>query len=121
MKGLLKILATVLILSLTTESVANARHDNAILAALSSSKGIAAVVFAGALLNGAANFVWAFNWTRVGASNQTNAQVQEAGGLASAALSWVVAGVIPFYLYLYSEHVKRHELKNAVAGPTEME
>jgi hypothetical protein len=113
-----RLFCLVLMFSLTMNSEARA-HDSKILAALSGAKGIAAVTFTYAVLNGLAGWIWAYNWTRAGYTVEQTGRIQEGGGLAQSVVTWVFGGFIPLYLYLYLDHVKKHQARDAAAlrGP----
>lgn len=80
-------------------------HSNAMLNFLARPIGIAVVNLVYNVLNGAATFMWAYNWTRNGIPQALTSRIQEAGGLVSAGLSWSLSGFSLLYLYLYKRHV----------------
>lgn len=118
MIGTRKLIALALMLSLTLHFTVEARHGNKFLAAIGSAKGIAVIAFAYNMLNGCASWVWAYDWTRNNVTNvETKAQIQEAGGLTSAGLTWTLGSFVPLYGALYVAHMKRHQEQNAAEAP----
>jgi hypothetical protein len=91
---------------------------NRFLGALISPLGVALVSFVYQVLRGTATFVWAYDWTRNNyADDDAKLRIQEAGGLASAGLAWLLGGIIPLYCYLYSEYVSPVDNANLLPVP----
>ncbi len=66
--------------------------------------------------NGVGNFIGGFRWNkRAGATDEVNAQVQEAGWLLCSAISFVLTGAIPLWAYLYAlRHPPRAQFNGVV-------
>ena len=63
-------------------------------------KGAAIVGFVYSMLAGISNFLWSFDWTRVGASSEQNKRIQEIGGLTASAENFLV-GIFILWAYYY--------------------
>ena len=92
---------TVLIAFSASSTTLLAASDHAVIAALATPKGAAALTFTYAVLKGISTWIWAYDWTRNGASAEQNKRIQEAGGLSCAVESWLLAGIIPFLCWQY--------------------
>lgn len=72
----------------------------------SSPKGVAAVGFTYAITSAVSNFLWSFRWNKhAGASDETNAQIQEAGGISASVENVILGLIIPVWVYCY---LQRH-------------
>lgn len=95
-------------------------HPHPFLSAISSPLGLASVAFTYAVLNGVTTWIWAWNWAlRSNVTADQSARIQEAGGLASAGVTWVFGGLIPLYAFLYASHVAhmKKDAANANGNP----
>lgn len=100
-------LLAVIISSLCLFSSPSSAFENRYMNALASPKGIAIVSFTYAITTGISNFIWAFDWTWIGASDQAKSIVQAVGGLTASLECFVFGAFIPILCYHY---LKRHPI-----------
>jgi len=72
--------------------------------AIASDKGMAATGFVYALSSAISNFVWSFDWTRVGYTNDQKGKIQEGGGLSASAENALLGFIFAIWAYEYKKN-----------------
>lgn len=72
---------------------------------LSTPTGITTIAVVYSAAQGVTNFIWAFNWTRLGIDLETALKISEGGGISTAGLCWLFGVSLPVIVYIWQ---KRH-------------
>lgn len=93
----------------------DAIRGNSVMEALSGRTGVAVVAMIYAATTGISNVLWAYDWTRIGASAEQNKEIQMWGGLTAAIESFVLGFFCTLLVFMYTQ--RKAELEAVVAAP----